>query len=542
MITNQQRCEKWERHRLHLLVALLLLFALVQLNNHLNSSLTTMKIHVNGPFIKIQSNEVSPSKMDSIHFRTESYVFYKHRLRLWYEGRCIDATDRGELVATFCDPDKEQSFSLTIDNRLVYERLGKCVEHISNGTDSRLLLVECSEVSGVFTLSDNDGVFLQRVVNDKELCVTPVSPLTGGNVTQIPCLDDPLRLTLCNKVASRLVLMEENFFQLDRKLLKQINLPPGRSSDFKSCGFNKREPIKPLPQDQVTKCTKLWECVTLVVKTSRRPHLILRQAKQMKLILGFDLPTIVYDDGPDDYSAETMRQIAEFPLMKYIISSDEDLGIARGRNLALLQVKTKYFFLLDDDVTFTERTKIAKLVEILDTTDATVASAGYGNTAGFAALMELGYFHQIEQKRRIGVFNGACEMMNQTTPNFPSCFRCDMTSNTFWARTQDVIKIGGWDPELMIIEHKDIFIRLKAARMKLVYCEDVKLFHSRPRKGKPAQGEGYLEKRRRSGNRFRLLLYSRWNIHNIFQRGTENVRIEDNGELTYPDQKEHGRC
>ena len=525
MFVIRRMCFKGNRR---VLLLVMLVISLLIINNGTKKSAST---NVRSD-IGIES--ALRTKLYSMDLETKVGSFYKHRLRLWYEGRCIDATDEGKLVVQFCDPNKQQAFSLTKDNQLVYERLGKCVEIGTNhGTEEfSLSLVECRMVTGAFIITDNEVVLLTRILDDKELCLSPVSLLKEKDVTYSPCLNDPVRLTPCDKVASRLVLIAEELFLEDRKLLKEAVIPPGSSCDFAACGFNRREPVNLLPQ--IKRCTKLWECVTLVVKTARRPQLVLLQAKSVREKLGFDLPTVVYDDGPDDYSAETRRQIAEYPLMRYIVSNDEDLGIARGRDLALLEIKTEYFFLLDDDVQFTEETNISKLVEILDTTDATIASGRYDRKVEFAAFLEFGYFHKINNNPEIGMFNGVCSKVNQTIPNFPSCVRCDTSSNVFLARTQQIIDIGGWDPDLAIIEHKDLFIRLKAAGMKLVYCKDVKLKHDRP-KDKHDPGEGYLEKRRRSIPRYKFLLWNAWNVQNIFENNRpEIVKINDAGEITYP--------
>ena len=53
----------------------------------------------------------------------------------------------------------------------------------------------------------------------------------------------------------------------------------------------------------------------------------------------------------------------------------------------------------------------------------------------------------------------------------------------------------------MIVEHKDIFIRLKAAGMKVALCPDVKVKHARPA-NISVKGEDYKEKRKRGGQRF----------------------------------------
>ena len=387
-----------------------------------------------------------------------------------------------------------------MDNRLIYERTGRCVNHKSQDNSIFLELVDCSDVTESFITEDKDGMFyIQSIVKNEELCITPMSERNDLNVITCPCLEDPVGLTRCHKDASRILLMEESFFQEDRKLLKMAVVPQNSSCDFKACGFNKREPVKLLPLDQVGRCTKLWECVTLAVKTTRRPHLILRLAESVRDSLGFDLPIVAYDDGPNDYPDEIYQQIAEYPLLQYVVSKNEDLGIARGRNLAVMQVKTKYFFLLDDDIKFNEYTKLDKLVEILDTTDVTVASAAYGSVS-FTAYFQFGHFNENKTKRKLGVYHNACILVNQTIPNHPSCVTCDFTSNVFLARTKEILDIGGWDPELMIVEHKDIFIRLKAAGMKVVLCPDVKVNHARPAKIS-VKGEDYEEKRRRGGQK-----------------------------------------
>ena len=119
------------------------------------------------------------------------------------------------------------------------------------------------------------------------------------------------------------------------------------------------------------------------------------------------------------------------------------------------------------------------LVSLLDETDVSVVSACLRGCF-FSGHLQFGYFHKNRSKRRMGQFMGACELVNQTIPGFLSCIRCDISSNVFVARTDHVLEIGGWDPELVVIEHRDFFIRLKAAGMKLVVCQDISVRHARP--------------------------------------------------------------
>ena len=506
-------------------------------------------ISVRNMMVELPSPHQSSHNSISLEGRlsAQSYHFYNHRLRLWNEGRCVDATDEGEIFVTFCDPDRKQSFSLTSDHRLVYERLGRCVKFVASEewtVPVAVALVECSAVESHFTLDDDiGGSFLKQIVNDKELCLTPISLTNHSKPVRSPCLNDPVRLTKCDEVASRIVLMEEAFFQEDRKLLKGGVIQQGSLCDFKACSFNRREPVKTLPPDQVKQCTNLSDCVTFVTKTSKRPHFILRLAKSIRTNLGHDLPFVVYDDGPDDLSEETRHELAEYPLLKYIVSNNKDLGIAEGRDLAILQVRTKYLFLLDDDMIVTPQTNLQKLVGVLDETDTSVVSASCTNGCTFDSFLQFGYFHEKSSKRRLGQFKGACSLANQTIPGFPGCVRCDITSNIFLARTDHVLDIGGWDPELKIVEHRDFFIGLKAAGLKLVVCNGVTLYHARPREGSDEQGgEEYLEKRRRGGIRFKKLILNRWNLHAVFQQSFDTFTLNEAGDVEFLIKGDPGTC
>ena len=523
------------------LAILLLVFSNERTNYQTISNLQNIKIE--------QQNLSNLYLIGSEEKPSNSYQFHNHRLRLWYEGRCIDATDDGRLIVTFCDPDKVQVFSLTTSNKLVYERLGLCIDSAKSSSSETisLELVECDVVDSPFLLEVDEGTYLQQVVQDRELCLTPTSLINNTQPTLHPCLDDPVRLAQCDKQISRIVLLEENFFQFDRRLLKNIVIQPGSKCDFKACAFNKAEPepvkfLSSFPEE--TRCSNMSDCVTVVSKTSRRPHLILRLARSVRKNLGYDLPFVVYDDGPNDISDEIKQQISEFPLMRYIVSMNEDLGIGNGRDRSMYQVKTKYLFLLDDDMIFTSNTRIKKLVRLLEVTDVSVAAACESNVGcSFSGILQFGYFSETRSKRRLGQFKGleTCETVHGSIPQFPNCYRCDITSNIFLARTDHMLDIGGWDPELMIVEHRDFYIRLKAAGMKLAVCDDVTVRHARPYRGTLSQGEGFVEKRRRGGSRFKSLIMNRWNIQNVFEISGKGLRTNEDGELMYT-VRERGLC
>ena len=89
-----------------------------------------------------------------------------------------------------------------------------------------------------------------------------------------------------------------------------------------------------------------------------------------------------------------------------------------------------------------------------------------------------------------------------------------MTSNDFMARTRDILEVGGWSEELKTQEHKDVFVRLKAAGRKVVYCPGVKVLNRRVVSGNNVPGYG--AKRHGRERQMRNLFCNRWNIINKY--------------------------
>ena len=438
----------------------------------------------------------------------------------------------------FCDPDIFQAFSLTGEHKLVYERTGACVgyRYSMEGevNNSSLFLGDCDNQAGYFDLVDGSYLTLRPHQSELRPLSLTMSPLSDYSDL---CLNTTVGLRVFNEVRrpARLMLSltEETFFQEDRKLLKNAVIPPNNADcDFKACGFNKPiTPIKTLPSSQVETCSNPWECVTVVVKTARRPHLVIRLAQSIRDSYGFDLPIVCVDDGPDDHPQDMLDQIAKYPLLRYVVSEDPDLGIAEGRNQALKLVQTKYFFILDDDVLFMKTTDLKTMISVLDTTDAVVVGVRLAGRANFAGLMKFGYYNS--PVRRLGYFPATCFKLNWTVPNFPQCVSCELNSNVWMARTQHILDLGGWDPELKIREHKDVFIRMKAAGYKVATCNHILLEHLKPKAGSEEQVEGYNEKRHRGreGQRFQRLTNGRYNIQDVF--GYHDADVDEVGEPVF---------
>ncbi|XP_064170335.1 beta-1,4 N-acetylgalactosaminyltransferase 2-like isoform X1 [Anguilla rostrata] len=126
-------------------------------------------------------------------------------------------------------------------------------------------------------------------------------------------------------------------------------------------------------------------------------------------------------------------------------------GWFAGRNLAVSQVTTKYFLWVDDDFEFTERTKIEKFVEIMESKPELDVVGGSVSSSTFSFML-------VNEE---GDEEGGCLRKvkgdYQPIPGFPDCFFTSVVTNFFLARTDAVRKVG-FDPLLKRVGHSDFFI------------------------------------------------------------------------------------
>ena len=450
---------------------------------------------------EFQTNEV-PLFEKSV----ENQVFTNKRLRLWLTGLCISLSQDKRLVAVYCDPNKSQTFSLSADGKLIFNENGYCVRNSASP--------KFQNCYNAWSLTANNSYQYLRSIerNTVVQCLTPASNKTG----------EEIKLMECDKGASRIELMEETAFQIDRQALRYNS---SEQLEHASCKFalfhlNQRlPPVKLISPKPFQKCTNYVECVTVVTKTAKRPLLVIRMAKSIRDIKGYDLPIIVFDDGPDEYDEVVRQEIAQFPLLEYnIVDDDDDLGISLGRNLAVSRVKTKYSLFADDDTIITNKTILEKAVDILESTDASVVGGHFSYDKEFSGFMKFGVYGDANFTQLMH-FEGSCSEENITIPSYPRCVICDLTDNMFLAKTKDILEVGGWSSELKVSEHKDIFLRLKAAGKKVVYCGDFQILNKRVEENSELNSKDYTYKRRTRFKEMRLLFKNRWNINRVLGVG-----------------------
>ncbi|XP_061079358.1 beta-1,4 N-acetylgalactosaminyltransferase 2-like [Conger conger] len=148
-------------------------------------------------------------------------------------------------------------------------------------------------------------------------------------------------------------------------------------------------------------------------------------------------------------------------------------GWFAGRNLAVSQVTTKYFLWTDDDFEFTDKTKIEKFVEIMESMpELDVVAGSVGKLANSFTLI-------YEEGDEEGGCLTRVKGNYQPIPGIPNCFFTSGVINFFLARTDAVRKVG-FDPLLKRVGHSEFFMD-GLGELLVAICPEVGLNHQRRR-------------------------------------------------------------
>ncbi|XP_042304968.1 beta-1,4 N-acetylgalactosaminyltransferase 1 isoform X1 [Sceloporus undulatus] len=149
-------------------------------------------------------------------------------------------------------------------------------------------------------------------------------------------------------------------------------------------------------------------------------------------------------------------------------------GWFAGRNLAISQVTTKYVLWVDDDFIFTPRTKVEKLVDVLEKTTLDLVGGAVREITGYTTT----YRQQISVQP--GGDDGDCLRTRQgyhhIIEGFPDCVVTDGVVNFFLAHTQKVLQVG-FDPRLSRVAHLEFFID-GLGILHVGSCSDVVVDHA----------------------------------------------------------------
>ncbi|PNJ44528.1 B4GALNT1 isoform 16, partial [Pongo abelii] len=142
-------------------------------------------------------------------------------------------------------------------------------------------------------------------------------------------------------------------------------------------------------------------------------------------------------------------------------------GWFAGRNLAVSQVTTKYVLWVDDDFVFTARTRLERLVDVLERTPLDLAGLEptFLSPQVGGAVREISGF-ATTYRQLLSVEPGAPGLGNclrqrrgfhHELIGFPGCVVTDGVVNFFLARTDKVREVG-FDPRLSRVAHLEFFL------------------------------------------------------------------------------------
>ncbi len=236
------------------------------------------------------------------------------------------------------------------------------------------------------------------------------------------------------------------------------------------------------PAVDSTDRAKLLSQTTAVIKTFQRPKDLDRLIRSIRRYYP-ELQILVGDDG---FEPSPRSDVGYLRL-------PEDIGLSAGRNALLDNVQTPYFLLLDDDFEFIRKTKIEKLIQLVDQKELDIA-------AGSSAKIKIKLF--VLRRRRMQPYHGLFDFRGNQLRLVrggqdlgKGYLLCDITNNFFVARTDTIRALGGWDPELHLNEHEEFFVRAWRQGLRVGHRSDVMVLHwaSRP--------TGYFKFRNRSYHR-----------------------------------------
>ncbi|XP_078719728.1 beta-1,4 N-acetylgalactosaminyltransferase 1-like [Lampetra fluviatilis] len=182
-------------------------------------------------------------------------------------------------------------------------------------------------------------------------------------------------------------------------------------------------------------------------------------------------------------------------------------GWFAGRNLAISQVMTKYLLRVDDDFLFSEKTKLERMVEVLEKNSLDVVSG---------VLSQNAFQHVF--KVVPGDSDGDCLYRKMSTyrrlDGFATCSLVDMVVNFFLARTEDMRSVS-FDPQFSRIGHPGtytLFFIDGLGKLIVGTCRDISIDHA-PKKGNMVQYNRYHHAKEARSCMMRALFFKNYLVY-----------------------------
>ena len=204
---------------------------------------------------------------------------------------------------------------------------------------------------------------------------------------------------------------------------------------------------------------------TLMVKTIARPDCLERLLVSVRKFYP-DMPVVVTDDSKEPYPEVSQRLgYLNHHVMPF------DTSAPACYNFMLERIQTRYMILADDDMIFTEDTRIdlwvpflnAGIFDVLGGAVKARRNGSYANYVGDLTFENSG--------RRLILRRKVADARKITVP-----LKADVCMNFFGAKT-DRIRMCPWDGDLKIYRHLDWFMTAKEVGLKVGYHPGVEAIH-----------------------------------------------------------------
>jgi glycosyltransferase involved in cell wall biosynthesis len=231
--------------------------------------------------------------------------------------------------------------------------------------------------------------------------------------------------------------------------------------------------------------------ITILVKVFNRKKALFRLLKSIKENLS-EMPLIILDDS--FLPVKIPKQFSEMNIN--LIRTGIDVGLSRGRNIMLEEVKTEYFLLLEEDFIFKSNNGVYIGLEMLTRNNLDILGGELYDVFELNSIYS--FFTLLIKPNKIGRLNknvlsesyrydfeisesNLLINLYKNSFNRVDCLmRTDQVNNFFIGRTASIRDMGGWTPEsLKLGEHRLFFVKAKMKNIKVAYTNSFRAYHIR---------------------------------------------------------------
>lgn len=199
------------------------------------------------------------------------------------------------------------------------------------------------------------------------------------------------------------------------------------------------------------------------------------------------LTAIVYTSGRQQSVERLLHSVAWlYPQMKVLVADDSrqpqpmagaepvkmpvDSGVSACRNALLARLRTPYFLLLEDQFELNRSSHVERLLKAVAGGQCDVAAGEI-----VRCRRRFGLFTKREATPGRATIEASPEALKVSAgcrPGIDGVHGCDVAHNFFVARTDKVRAMGGWDPQLLVDERLEFFVRARRFSVKVGVCPE----------------------------------------------------------------------